>query len=203
MEAVQRHWFVIRTKPNSESLASTTFKRDGHDLFFPKVFTPKTGRADVRLVPLFPGYLFIRSVESRLGWPEIRNLPGILGWVRIGDEVPSIPDSVINDLKRKVEAMNASGGLWKRYQPGDRVTIKSGKLEGLGQVLEEPKSPQARIRVLMEFLGRRIVAKVPWEDILPADNNAIERQRRRAQRRTRGRGRWVRGFGLRVAVPTS
>ena len=43
--------------------------------------------------------------------------------------------------------------MWRRYQPGEPVRVISGNIDKLGEVLEEGKSAQGRVRVLMEFMG--------------------------------------------------
>ena len=80
------------------------------------------------------------------------------------------------------------------------VNVVSGAIENLAQVVEDTRSPTARVRVLMEFMGSWVSAQVPLESIRstesdPKDNNL-------ARRRTRGKGRWVRGFGSRQVVGT-
>ena len=46
---------------------------------------------------------------------------------------------------------------------------------------------------MQEFMGRLIQAQVPWSDLQPVQDRPPEKAR--IPRRTRGQGRWVRGFG--------
>jgi transcriptional antiterminator RfaH len=187
-----QRWYVIRTKPQSEYIAAAALEGDGHELFFPRVQTPqpRAGREDS---PLFPGYLFLRYDLERQDRSAISDLPGVTGWVRFNGVTPPMPDEVIADLALRVEAINRRGGLWKQFRPGDTVRVVSGKLESLAQVLEGPKSPQSRARVLLDFMGRLVEAQVPWSSLQPTSESQVDNSRR--PRRTRGKGRWIQGFG--------
>ena len=190
-----RHWHVVRTRSQSENLAIAALKSEGFDLFFPRVHKPRP-RSRFSYVPLFPGYLFVQCRRDGHGWPSLSRIPGVFGWLHFGGTVPSVPDGVISDLAQKVEDINNQGGLWNRYKPGEKVCVVYGGTESLAEVVEEAKSPQARVRVLLEFMGRRVSAQVPYENLQPAlpDELAVSEKERR-HRRTRGKGRWIRGFG--------
>ncbi|MBM3949614.1 MAG: hypothetical protein FJ312_10355 [SAR202 cluster bacterium] len=195
---MQKHWFVLRTKPNSESLAAANLERQGYELFYPRVAAPQAKQMGYRMVPLFPGYLFLRCADPYYRWPQVQYTPGVSGWVQLGGETPAVPDKAVEDLVERVKAINSTGGLWRRFKPGEHVLVASGKLEGLARVLEGPKTPQGRVRVLMEFLGQLVTATVPWEDVREIQGDQVVGNRR--GRRTRGGGRWIRGFGPHLAA---
>ncbi len=187
-------WYVLLTEPRAEYLAAAELSRGGFEIFFPRVKAAhkRAGRADE---PLFPGYLFLHHDIESGGWPSFRIAHHVVGWVSFGGVIPSIPDQAITDLARRMEALNTSHGLWQRFRPGDRVRVVSGNLEGLAEVVEEAKSPQARTKVLLEFMGRLVQAQIPWQNLRSLDDSY--RDRHRPPRRTRGQGRWIRGFGTR------
>jgi len=193
-----RRWYVVRTKPQSEYLAAAALERDGFELFFPHVRTPRpnSGRDDV---PLFPGYLFLRHDVEKLGWPSMERLPGILGWVRFSGQAPPVPDEVVSELAQRVDAINSTGGLWTRFRPGERVRVISGSMESLARVVDEPRSPQERVRVLVDFMGRQVLAQVPWRDLQRTHQDPLATPIP-SGRRTRGRGRWIDGFGPRASA---
>lgn len=192
------NWYALRIKPNSEGLSSAALGREGLDVYSPAVLSP-CGEADFVSKPLFPGYLFLRFDMECHDMHLVSGLPGILGWVRFGGAIPAIPDGVVAELKERVALINESGGLWERFQPGDSVQVLSGKMESLGEVLESAKSPHENVRVLLDFMGRMVPAQVPWNSLRPVNQDSVTAGSKRG-RRTRGRGRWVRGFGPRDAV---
>ena len=187
-------WYVIRTEPQADYLAAEELERAGFETFFPRIkrVSPKKGPADG---PLFPGYLFLRWDLEAEGKPSLRRAPHVSGWVSFDGVVIPVPDEAIAELADRVEAVNMNGGLWRRFKPGDQVYVASKTIQGLAQVVEEGKSPQARVRVLMEFMGGLVPAQVPREDLQPVAEEPGSNFR--SARRTRGQGRWIRGFGPR------
>ena len=194
-----RRWYVVRTKPNSDNLAASTLRREGLETFSPHVDTPIKGNQRKR-IPLFPGYLFLNCDVHEKDRPEVSRLPGVLGWVRFGLEVPYVSDEDIVLLKRRVDALDSQGGLWERFEAGQLVQVSHGKIEGLATVLESPRSPESRVNVLLEFMGRQVRAQVPWLSLSSAPDNNNDAPQDRQRRRTRGRGRWINGFGPRASV---
>jgi transcriptional antiterminator RfaH len=191
-------WYLIRTKPRNEYRAAAALSREGSETFFPCVRKPRP-QGGYSEGPLFPSYLFIKCDWERGEGPSVYQLPGILGWVRFDGAVIPVPDDVIWALARRVETINEGGGLWTKFQPGDRVRVSSGELESFARVVEEPTSPHSRVRILLEFMGRLVPTKVPVHTLrrLGQSNLANDHPR---PRRTRGRGRWVRGFGPQAAL---
>lgn len=188
-------WYVVRTEPRGEYLAAGELCRDGFEVLFPRAKTPhpRSGHGDV---PLFPGYLFLGCDANSEGMPSLARAVHVLGWVSFGGVVPSLPDEFVEELGRRLEAINREGGLWRRFRRGEKVCVVSGSLQNLAEVVEEAKSPRARVRVLMEFMGRVVSARVPWENLRSIEGESAESYR--IPRRTRGRGRWIRGFGSRA-----
>lgn len=189
---MKQQWYALRIWPNSERLAADSLSRVGLNVLIPLVKSPLLG-GDFKEVPVFPGYLFIQCDIRSERMNTIRNHPGVLGWVRFGDSVPSVPDKAIKDLADRIERLNAGGGLWARFRVGDRVRIIHGAMDSFGKVLEETISPHGRVKVLLEFMGSMVSAEVPRHSLQPIKEADPEMPRRRP-RRTRGRGRWTNGF---------
>ena len=192
-----QRWYVIRTEPHSEYLAVSELEGDGLQIYFPRVKTvrPRPGHADS---PLFPGYLFIRCDLEGTGQPSLSRAPHVSGWVRFGGIAPAVPEKVISELAQRVESLNREGGLWTRFRPGQKVRVMSFNLESAAEVVEDAKSPHGRVRVLLDFMGRLVSAQLPWQDLRPITDDSSEQHR--GPRRTRGRGRWIQGFGPRAVT---
>ena len=189
-------WYVVRTRSRYEHRAARALESQGLEYYFPRVRVPRPPAGGVTR-PLFPGYIFIRHDQQREDWPSVQTLPGVMGWLRFDGVIPRVPDDVIEELDRRVREINGTGGLWARFEPGDMVLVSSGELESLAEVLEGPKSPEARVRVLLDFMGRQVQADVPWHHLKPAREDGVYAPMHHRHRRTRGRGRWIEGFGPR------
>ena len=194
-------WYVVRTRPNCERLAVSALTQERFEPFFPRVSIP-AGDHRSRRVALFPGYVFIHCDIKNHNLPIVSRLAGVQGWVKCGNDVPEVPEDVIIELRRRVETLHRSGGLWERFRVGQLVRVSQGKLEGLAKILTEPRSPQDRVRILLDFMGRQVPAIVPWHSLSPASEGAEQSTSFPVGRRTRGRGRWIRGHGQRAPAQT-
>ena len=165
--------------------------RSGFEVYFPQL-TKSHAVSGHTNAPLFPGYLFLRWDTSNLGLPSLRAFPHVSGWVGFGGVTPAVPDSVVTELIRWVHDLTLKGGDWRRFEPGEVVRVVAGQASWLAEVLEGAKSPRARAKVLLSFMGRAVAAQVPWESLRPIKD--LAREQTLPPRRTRGKGRWIRGF---------
>ena len=97
---------------------------------------------------------------------------------------------------RRVDSLNHEGSYPTRYSVGQEVLVKSGVIESLAKIVGGVKPQQSRVKVILEFAGNLVPATVPWRNVSPVGGNFSTRP----LRRTRGRGRWIRGFGPRVST---
>ena len=190
-----RKWYVVRTRPRSESAVARQLEREGLETFSPFVMVPHF-KNPVAPEPLFPGYLFLRLDLDESGIESIGARSGIIGWVHFGDSIPSVPNDVIFGLKRRDLEINGSGGLWTRFGIGDQVRVIAGRLDCQGVVTRQTRSPQERVQVLLDFIGGTILAKVPWSSLQLSNPDRKPKDRRKIPRRTRGKGRLIRRTSL-------
>lgn len=184
-------WYVIRTEPRSEHIASAELNRAGFEVFSPQIKKMETQNCR-RDIPLFPGYLFIYCNLTD-DMPTFKYVaPHVSGWVSFDGVIPVLPKEFIDELRGRVANIRESGGSWHRFQRGDKVHVITGQVDEMAKILEEPKSPQSRVRVLMEFMGRLVPAQVPWESLRPFDSEPTAGGHN--SRRTRGKGRWIKNY---------
>ena len=192
-------WYVVHTRPMAEYAARRHLEYEGMEVLLPWATTPypRPGRADA---PLFPGYLFIRYDLEGRGSGPVHRVPHVAGLVSFGGVVPAVPDEVMDELSQRIEEIEKTGGVWPRFKSGDLVRVLMGPSDTLGEVVEEASSPGARVTVLLQFLGHLVEARVPRKNLEPVGHRTISYGFERPPRRTRGRGRWIQGFGVRSAA---
>jgi hypothetical protein len=190
---VPQAWYVVRTKPLSEYRAIRHLTELGFECYLPLVAcpTPRPGHADV---PLFPSYLFVRYNPALGGTAIVNRIPEVLGLVSFDGYAPSIPDGEILRLRDRIQEANQDGGLWQRCDPGDRVKVLLGKEVALAEVIQGTRSPEHRVLVMMQFLGRHLKAEVPWRSLVHEDIGNRLKDPQKAPRRTRGSNRWISGY---------
>lgn len=186
-------WYVIRSKPQKEYTTRNRLLRLGFEVFLPVARTAMSN-GERKERPLFPGYLFLRCNLGELKWAPLGQFSDFLGFVQFESVSPPVPDSLIGDLRGRVHRLEQQGGLWHAPQLGDRVRVKIGKLENLGEVLNTPQTPDERVWVLLQFLGSLVRAQVRQQDIIPdskVSTTPLGPFVTRPPRRTRGGGRWI------------
>lgn len=192
-----RQWYVVRTEPRAEHIASAELSRAGFEVYSPRIKSVEFQNSH-RDIPLFPGYIFLYCNLTEDAPTFKQTAPHVSGWVSFDGIVPSISKEIIDDLRVRLVDIDHGWGLWRRFQRGEKVQVVTGQMHEIAEIIEEPKSPQSRVRVLMEFMGRLVPTQVPWESLRPAGSEQLEK--RRIPRRTRGKGRWIRGFGQRAML---
>lgn len=186
------HWYAARTQPRSELLATAQLGRDGFEVYSPRVRVTDSHLASVEL-PLFPGYLFIRCDLETENVPTFRRSHRILGWINFDGDIPWLPDEVVAEIQNRADLINLEGGVRIRFEPGELVQIVSDTFQGIGEVVEDAKSAESKVKVLLEFLGRSVPALVPWALLRPLEDTheGDHRAPGRLPRRTRGKGRRI------------
>lgn len=185
-------WFVVRTKPQAEYLTASALSDEGFETYLPciKAVFPRRGHTDT---PLFPGYIFLKIRPEIEGWPVFRPVHRVLGYLKSGDEIPSISTSGLDDLKQRVASINYLGEIPVRLRKGDAVKVINASFDSVAEVLECGGSATGRIKVLLDFMGRLIQAEVPWQQIQPINETWPDRiiGEKKSSRRTRGKGRKI------------
>ena len=195
-------WYVVRTEFRSEERADSALDKDGIQHYFPTMSKlDESGR--VTSSPLFPGYMFIKwdreSPLSLFSNPKYK----IANWLRFGDEVPSIPDSVMDGLMNRLNQIDGMGDLKPKFRIGDEVTISSDIFQGIGRIAKEPGSAYGRALVLLEFMGRLVEVNVPCAQLeILHDDRApgLTSNDMTGFRRTRGKGRRTKAYKALTAI---
>jgi transcription antitermination factor NusG len=152
--------------------------------------------------------MFLRLDPESDGWPTFRPGHRIIGYVRFDDEIPSLSDEVLNELMERVSSINNEGELPVAFQVGDLVQVTMSSFNTVAEVLRSGKSRSGNIKVLLEFMGRLIHADVPWQYVQPvipentSAHNDSTGSSNRLPRRTRGKGRWIKGATKLVRTPS-
>jgi transcriptional antiterminator RfaH len=161
-----------------------------------EVFSPMVTfdgiKHDNRAVPLFPGYLFMKLDQDAYERPSFRYSQHVLGLLNFGGEAPWLPDEIIDALKERCDNLNERGGIWRRYHKGDWVQVVNSTIQGIAQVVEDGKSSETPVRLLLQLFERLVPIQISRHNLQPLENPPA------SPRKTRGRGRWVQGFGPRA-----
>lgn len=165
-------WYVLRTKPRAEELASHHLRERRIGVFLPLLAPAdrpglRVGLRCNRPEPLFPGYLFVR-LELARDYLTAAWTPGVRDFLKLGEAMPqAIDDAVVACLHSRVDEHGVVRRD-RRFQVGDRVEVTQGPFAGLLAVIDRPCSARGRIHVLLDLLRRRTRLELPVSVVAPA-----------------------------------
>ncbi len=151
-------WYAAYTRHQHEKVVARNLASKGFETFLPLYGTARRwkDRTKELLLPLFPGYVFLRGRLER--WLEIVMIPGVHWLVGSAGQPARIPPAEIEAIRRAVEK-----GI--RIEPhsflrcGDRVRVKSGPLEGLEGFLVRKKN-RSRLVLSVQLLEKSVALEV-------------------------------------------
>ena len=161
--AAGHRWHAVFCKPRQDDRAEFHLRNQGFETFRPRVREARVRNGKRRLVveSMFPRYLFIRLAAGGQDWAPIRSTRGAVGLVRHGNEVATVPEAVVNDIRRRADehgVVHLGGSI--EFQPNETVEITDGPLAGY-RALFEARTGEERVAVLLTLLNRQRRIELP------------------------------------------
>jgi transcription elongation factor/antiterminator RfaH len=158
-------WYVLHTKSRFENVVNEGLIKKSIEVFLPKVQV-KSKRRDRKAmirVPLFPGYLFVKSDLNPNEHLEIVKTVGAVRLIGNKDGPIPVPSDTIKSLEIMVGGNNPviTG---TRFKKGERVIVVYGPLAGVIGTFARYKG-KGRVIVNIEALGQFAGVDVSEEDI--------------------------------------
>lgn len=162
---LQHFWYVLHTKSRFENVVNDGLINKSIEVFLPRVQV-KSKRRDRKVmitVPLFPGYLFVKTDLSPHNHLEIVKTTGAVRLIGTKDGPVAVSQTAIESLKIMVEGSNqVSTGY--QLKKGDRVIVIAGPFTGVSGIFVR-YSGQERVVVNIEALGQYASVKVNKEEV--------------------------------------
>jgi transcription elongation factor/antiterminator RfaH len=158
-------WYVAHTRSRFEQVVFDGLQGKSLEAFLPKI-TTMSKRRDRRKkirIPLFPGYVFLKSdlnVDERL---EIVKTVGLVRLVGNKDGPVAVPDESIESLRIMV-ATESPVETGSRFKKGDRVMVVEGPFAGVVGIFVRYRG-HGRIVVEIEALGQYAAVSVTEEQV--------------------------------------
>ena len=169
-------WYVLHAKPHKERQVADYLRAKKLTVYLPLVPVNPVNPRAAHLRPFFPGYLFVKADLETYGLSVLQWTPGLNRLLQFDDQPASVPDHFMAELKRRVERIQAMGGLkFDGLKPGARVKITSGPFAGYEAIFDARLSDTDRVRVLLEIIQqvqRGPAHLKPAPRYLPLDLNA-------------------------------
>jgi transcriptional antiterminator RfaH len=166
-ESSEPAWYCLRSQPKHEHIAAAHLRLlQGVTVFCPRIRFKRATRKGLVSVTeaMFPGYLFARFPLAEMH-RQVRYTHGVSGIVRFADRYTTIEEGTLAHLRGHTGAADIREINYDLAE-GDQVQIVGGVFVGLEAVVTQVLSPKERVKVLMEFLGRKMEAEVQCSSLL-------------------------------------
>jgi transcriptional antiterminator RfaH len=160
-------WYCLRSQPKHEHIAAAHLRiLEGVTAFCPRIrFRRVTRQGTVWVTEaMFPGYLFARFGLTEMH-RQVRYAHGVCGIVRFADRYPTIDERALEQLRAHTGDSEVKELSYKLAQ-GDDVRIVEGAFAGLEAVVMQVLPAKERVKILMDFLGRKIEVEVEHANVL-------------------------------------
>jgi transcriptional antiterminator RfaH len=160
-------WYCLRSQPKHEHIAAAHLRMlEGVAVFCPRIRFKRATRQGLVWVTeaMFPGYLFARFELTEMH-RRVRYAHGVSAIVRFADRYPTIEDAVLTQLRQQT-GVGEVKQLGYEVSQGDQIKIIKGAFAGLEAVVTQILPVKERVKVLMDFLGRKVEAEVQHSSVL-------------------------------------
>jgi transcription termination/antitermination protein NusG len=160
-------WYALTTKSRQERVASAMLESLGTPVFLPlsEEVHQWSDRKQLVSVPLFPGYLFIRTDPWRKTKVSVLKAPGVVSFVGNHTGPLPIPDGEIENIRTMFQR-GARCTPHVYLKEGDRVRIVRGPLTGIeGTLLRSGAKTQLVISI--HIIQRSVTVIVSEQDVEP------------------------------------
>lgn len=170
-------WYAVWTRSHCERTVAEQLAGKGFSTFLPEMDV-WSRRAETRLirVPMFPGYLFVRTAMDKHRYVEMLNVRGLVrvlgdGWNRLAP----IPDADVDAIQRVVAA-NVPVLPHAHLSSGDRVMVIAGPLSGVTGIFVHDEPARGRLVLSIDLLGRSVAIAVDCTAVAPLSTGAPARR---------------------------
>jgi transcription antitermination factor NusG len=151
-------WYALQSKPNKEEALFEQLENQGYEVFFPRIRVSPVNPRAKKIKAYFPGYMFVHADLEKVGTSAFQWMPFARGMVSFDTEPATVPDPLIQAIRRRVEEVNQAGGeLFSGLHKGDTIFIHDGPFAGYEAIFDLRLPGSARVRVLIKLLSDRQV----------------------------------------------
>jgi transcription elongation factor/antiterminator RfaH len=162
---LERRWYVLHTKSRHEKVVNDLLLKKSVEAYLPLV-TVRSKRRDRKVmirVPLFPGYLFVKTDLHPNSHLEVVKTVGAVRLIGSNRGPVPVPDQTIDSLQIMVDS-NHPVTTGHRLKTGDKVMVVFGPFAGVVGTFAR-YGGKGRVIVNIEALGQYAGVEVSEDDI--------------------------------------
>ncbi len=165
-------WYCARTKSKHEHIAAANIRTHlGLMVFHPRLRLERKTCRGITCVnePLFPCYIFVRcKIAENL--TDIQHTTGIRSMVHFNHQIPTIPDSVIQELQNCFEGEDPMM-IENHLVTGTKVLLGDGAFTGMSAFVLRDIPARQRVQIMLEILGRLTPVEIDRTSVVLEKND--------------------------------
>lgn len=160
-------WYALQTRPRHEKKVAAELEQKGIPTYLPLVARVHrwTDRFKVVQLPLFPGYVFVRTVLTPAVRLAVLRVWGMLGFVGPHKQAQPIPANQIEDI-RTLLTCNVPLVAHPFARVGQRVRVCGGCLDGVEGTLVDCQG-ERRLVISVETIERSLSISLEGYSVVP------------------------------------
>ncbi len=161
-------WYAVYVQVRHENRVYSRLLAKAFECLFPQMerWSRRRDRRKKIEVPIFPGYLFVRTVLDNYQHVKILQTPGVVSLVRNMDGPLTVPEKQINSLKALLGSDTALTNH-PYLQEGMQVRVANGPLYGCEGILVRKSNEKARLVVAIDIIQQAVSVELSEEDVEP------------------------------------
>ena len=174
-------WSIATTAPQREGTVARMLKFWGleHHVFRERQPVVRRGLISERLVPIFPGYVFVAAQER---WSLVRDIVGVIDFVRSGiDRGVAYVDDVVEELLSSAGAEDVlpvpEMPVIPKFAPGEKVSIIGAHVMAGQSAIFQRRLIGTQSVIEMNWMGRMVPVCLDERDLV-----TYERRKRKKKR---------------------
>lgn len=163
-EPEEEVWFAVQTRYRFEKRVAEQLAGKGIGVFLPlrKENRDWSDRKKVIMVPLFPGYAFVRSDRSVVRRLLVLQTGGVMGFVSFAGTAAIVPPKQIEHLQLLL-AEDVPFTLSPFVEMGQRVRIRGGCLHGVEGLLTQ--RDKGKLVISIESIQRSLAIEIQGHEL--------------------------------------
>lgn len=160
-------WYVLHTRSRFENTTRVGLTKKTIEVMLPKILVPSQ-RRDRRIMlrmPMFPGYLFVKTNLNPTHHLEILKTVGAVRLIGNRQGPLPVPPETIESL-RIISSVEQQVTTGTRFKKGEQVVVVKGPFTGVIGIFSHYRGKD-RIIVHIEALGQFAAVEVDETDIEP------------------------------------
>lgn len=163
----QPAWYALYTRSRFEKKLMGELSERSVEVFLPmrEILSRWKDRKKRIWLPLFPGYIFVRHIDTPANRYRILNVPGAVRFVGFNAQATPIPQDQIDGIRRFLES-NLAVDPYPYIKIGRRVEVIAGPLKGIQGKLVQKKG-RFRFVIQVDLIRQAISVEIDASDVRP------------------------------------